>query len=100
MQGRDLAQFVVDFTWYLRNLLMVQSSGDLTDLVEASAERLEVMRQEASAIDASVLMPVYPDFLRSFRSGALFNTEACVGRGGIDQALPSGHGTKSGCCLE
>ena len=35
---------------------MVQSSGDLTDLVEASAERLEVMRQEASAIDASVLM--------------------------------------------
>ena len=29
MQGRDLTQFVVDFTWYLRNLLMVQSSGDL-----------------------------------------------------------------------
>ena len=56
MQGRDLTQFVVDFTWYLRNLLMVQSSGDLTDLVEASAEQLEVMRQEASAIDASVLM--------------------------------------------
>ena len=48
MQGRDLTQFVVDFTWYLRNLLMVQSSGDLTDLVEASAEQLEVMRQEAS----------------------------------------------------
>ena len=56
MQGRDLTQFVVDFTWYLRNLLMVQSSGDLTDLVEASAEQLEVMRQEAAGIDASVLM--------------------------------------------
>ena len=56
MQGRDLTQFVVDFTWYLRNLLMVQSSGDRTDLVEASAEQLEVMRQEASGIDASVLM--------------------------------------------
>ena len=56
MQGRDLTQFVVDFTWYLRNLQMVQSSGDLTDLVEASAEQLEVMRQEASGIDASVLM--------------------------------------------
>ena len=56
MQGRDLTQFVVDFTWYLRNLLMVQSSGDLTDLVEASAEQLEVMRQEASGMDASVLM--------------------------------------------
>ena len=62
MQGRDLTQFVVDFTWYLRNLLMVQSSGDLTDLVEASAEQLEVMRQEASGIDASVLMLVYSYF--------------------------------------
>ena len=56
MQGRDLTQFVVDFTWYLRNLLMVQSSGDLTDLVEASAEQLDIMRQEASVVDASVLM--------------------------------------------
>lgn len=56
MQGRDLTQFVVDFTWYLRNLLIVQSAGDLTDLVEASEEQLEVMRQEASGIDASVLM--------------------------------------------
>lgn len=63
MQGRDLTQFVVDFTWYLRNLLMVQSSGDLTDLVEASAEQLEVMRQEASGIDASVLMR----YIRIFR---------------------------------
>ena len=56
IQGRELGQFVTDFIWYLRNLLMVQSSGDLTDLVEASAEQLEVMRQEASGIDASVLM--------------------------------------------
>ena len=56
MQGRELTQLAADFTWYLRNLLMVQSSGDLTDLVEASAEQLEVMRQEASGIDASVLM--------------------------------------------
>lgn len=63
IQGRDLTQFVVDFTWYLRNLLMVQSSGDLTDLVEASAEQLEVMRQEASGIDASVLMR----YIRIFR---------------------------------
>ena len=58
---------------------------DLTDLVEASAERLEVMRQEASAIDASVLMR-YIRFSQIFQVRCAFNTEACVGRGGIDQA--------------
>lgn len=56
MQGRELTQFVVDFTWYLRNLLMVQSSGELTDLVEASEEQLQAMRQEAALVDADTLM--------------------------------------------
>ena len=28
LQGRDMSQFVSDFTWYLRNLLLVKTSGD------------------------------------------------------------------------
>lgn len=56
MQGRELTQFVVDFTWYLRNLLMIQSSGDLTDLVEASEEQLRTMQEEAALVDANTLM--------------------------------------------
>lgn len=56
MQGRELTQFVVDFTWYLRNLLMIQSSGDLTDLVEASEDQLRTMQEEAALVDASTLM--------------------------------------------
>ena len=29
-QGRDLGQFVTDFTWYMRNLLLVQTSETCT----------------------------------------------------------------------
>ena len=79
---------------------MVQSSGDLTDLVEASAEQLEVMRQEASGIDASVLMRYIRNFFGSFRAGALFYPETCPCGGGIDQALSSGHGAEFGCSSE
>lgn len=56
MQGRELTQFVTDFTWYLRNLLMIQSSGDLTDLVEASEEQLRTMQEEAALADSNTLM--------------------------------------------
>ena len=31
MQGRDLGQFVSDFVWYLRNLLLVQTTDDEAD---------------------------------------------------------------------
>lgn len=56
MQGRELTQFVADFTWYLRNLLMVQSSNDLTELVEASEEQMQAFREEAALTDSDTLM--------------------------------------------
>ena len=34
IQGRELTQFVTDFIWYLRNLLLVQGSGDLEDILD------------------------------------------------------------------
>ncbi len=55
-QGRELTQFVGDFIWYLRNLLMLKSTGVTTDLVEASREQMEIMLQEASLADANMLM--------------------------------------------
>ena len=79
---------------------MVQSSGDLTDLVEASAEQLEVMRQEASGIDASVLMRYIRIFSDLSGQVRYFYPETCPCGGGIDQALSSGHGAESGCSSE
>jgi len=50
MQGRELTQFITDFTWYLRNLMLVQVSDQLEDVVDMSAENLAKLREEASQI--------------------------------------------------
>ena len=38
MQGRELTQFVTDFTWYLRNLLLIKSSDDIEDVIDISSD--------------------------------------------------------------
>lgn len=47
MQGRDLTQFVVDFTWYLRNLMLAQASDDLEDVIDMSTDNLARLKEEA-----------------------------------------------------
>ena len=59
MQGRDLTQFVSDFIWYLRNLLLIQSSNNeekIADVIEVTAENLESLKEDAKTIDAETLM--------------------------------------------
>lgn len=50
MQGRELTQFVTDFTWYLRNLLLVQSSDKLEDVIDMSTENLKRLKEEAELV--------------------------------------------------
>lgn len=52
MQGRELTQFVTDFTWYLRNLMLVQSSDNLEDVIDMSTENLARLQEEAQMLDA------------------------------------------------
>ncbi|MEG1292417.1 MAG: DNA polymerase III subunit gamma/tau, partial [Lachnospiraceae bacterium] len=40
MQGREPGQFAVDFTWYLRNLLLIQSSDNMEDVLDMSSDNL------------------------------------------------------------
>lgn len=56
MLGRDLSQFVVDFVWYLRNLLLISASDNANEIVDASAERMAAMQEEASKISTDTLM--------------------------------------------
>ena len=44
MQGRELGQFVSDFIWYLRNLMLIKTSDGATDFIDASAERIEALK--------------------------------------------------------
>lgn len=56
MQGRELTQFSTDFTWYLRNLLLVGSSEGMEDVLDMSAENLLRLKEEAAMIDSDTLM--------------------------------------------
>lgn len=51
MQGRELTQFVTDFTWYLRNLMLVQSSDNLEDVIDMSSDNLMRLKEEAVMVD-------------------------------------------------
>ena len=56
MQGRELAQFVTDFTWYLRNLLLVKSSDDIEDVIDVSSDNLARLREEAGMVETGTIM--------------------------------------------
>lgn len=55
-QGRDLGQFVTDFTWYMRNLLLVQTSERAEDALDMSSDSLRLLKEEAQMIDIDTLM--------------------------------------------
>lgn len=55
--GRDLAQFVIDFIWYLRNLLLVKATKDVNDIImDMSTENLMTLQEEAKIFDEDILM--------------------------------------------
>ena len=51
MQGRELNQFVTDFTWYLRNLMLVQASDNLEDVIDMSTDNLKRLKEESKMLD-------------------------------------------------
>ncbi len=56
IQGREPGQFVTDFTWYLRNLLLLQSSDNMEDVLDISSDNLALLQEEAKMMDAAELM--------------------------------------------
>lgn len=56
IEGRELGQFVVDFTWYLRNLLLVKTSDAAEDIIDISSENLIELKENASTVEIDTLM--------------------------------------------
>ena len=54
--GRELGQFVTDFIWYLRNLLLVQSTDDAEGLLDMSEENLKQLKEDSTKTDGNTLM--------------------------------------------
>ena len=50
LEGKDLSQFVSEFVWYLRNLLLWKTSEDTADMIDLSEEGLEDLKEAAEQI--------------------------------------------------
>ena len=55
-EGRDLSQFLSDFLWYLRNLLILKDQGGNEESLDMSAESIETLREETAMIDNPTLL--------------------------------------------
>ena len=54
--GRELSQFVMDFTWHLRNLLLLHGSEDASAAIDLSAEALGRLRKDAAEASLETLI--------------------------------------------
>ena len=55
-QGRELSRFVSEFTWFLRNVLLIKVSPDADKKLDMSAENLARMNELAEQIDTDTLI--------------------------------------------
>lgn len=54
--GKELGQFVSDFTWYMRNLLLVKTSDNPQEAVNVSTEHMQLLKEESEMTDLETLM--------------------------------------------
>ena len=77
LQGRDLSQLVSDFTWYLRNLLMVKTSPSAEAMLDMSAENLARIKEEAYMVEENTIMR-YIRILSDLSASIKFSTQKRV----------------------
>lgn len=56
MQGRELGQFIADFTWYLRNLMLAKATDNIEEVIDASTENLARLKEEAQMAELDTIM--------------------------------------------
>lgn len=55
-QGREWSQFITDFLWYLRNLLLVGKGTEASEALEVSTEQLKLLQEKAKKVRESTLI--------------------------------------------
>lgn len=56
MEGRDLSIFITEFTWYLRNLLLVKSSEENLEKIDISSEDIPILKEQANKLDINAII--------------------------------------------
>ncbi len=57
IQGREITQFVTDYIWYLRNLMLIKTtSKEVENVIDVSSEQIEIMKEQSEKIGVHVIM--------------------------------------------
>lgn len=56
IEGRELSQFLADFLWYLRNLLILKDQQGMEDSLDLSSESIAILKEESEMIDSNTLL--------------------------------------------
>ncbi|MBQ9155554.1 MAG: DNA polymerase III subunit gamma/tau [Eubacterium sp.] len=56
IEGRELSQFLSDFLWYLRNLLILKDQVGAEESLDMSSEHIALLREETQMIDIGTLL--------------------------------------------
>ncbi len=76
-QGKDLTQFVNEFVWYLRNLLVVKTAEDAGSLIDMSEENLAELKGYAEKIELPMMFR-YIRILSNLANDMKFDTNKRV----------------------
>ena len=55
-EGRDIGQFVSDFAWYIRNIMMLKVSDEAKGMLDMSVDNMARLEEEAASSDTDTLM--------------------------------------------
>lgn len=55
-EGRELSQFLSDFLWYLRNLLILKDQEGAEESLDMSKETISALKEECSMVDTIALL--------------------------------------------
>lgn len=56
MQGRDLSQFIVDFTWYMRNLLLIKNADQMEDVLDMSPDTVKELKEVSMDLSSAKII--------------------------------------------
>lgn len=104
LQGRELVQFITDFTWYLRNLMLLRADEQVGRSLDVSAENLKRMLRDEKSADMAEIMRYIKIFSAltgeiRFSANRRILTEMALIRA-CRAAMDAGNGDRSGDTLE
>ncbi len=56
MQGKELSQFITDFAWYLRNIMLIVASPDAASMIDISSENMARLKDDAAVSELDTVI--------------------------------------------